>query len=186
MPEKRNDEWHTYSTSRRSYANPFWFMERMGVWGNRQSLGEARKKQNTTSWTTLIRCLLPPWEALPDSGAVNASVLFLDPVSIPACIFSYINYPNIWPWSLWYRKWSRWWIFITKRKEQAGLFKVEVPDILAAVGHINACREEANSPLPLPFLPALTKYTSVTSPKCGPPHHMVGPHPSAWQPPCST
>lgn len=38
---------------------------------------------------------LPHWEAVPDSGAVNAAALFLDPVSVPACIFSYINYPTV-------------------------------------------------------------------------------------------
>lgn len=57
-------------------------------------------------------CLLPHWEAVPNSGA---AALFLDPVSVPACIFSYINYPTVWPWSLWYRKWSRARIFLTKR-----------------------------------------------------------------------
>jgi len=164
------------------------------ICGEKECLGKqavsrgSQKKQTTTLWTTLLPCLLPHWEALPDSGAVNASALFLDPVSVPACIFSYINYPNAWPWSLWNIKWSSLQIFLTKRKEQARLqlFKVVMPSILAAVGHTNACREEANSPLPRPFLPALTKCTSLTSPKCGSPHHMVGPLPSAWQPPCST
>lgn len=142
----------------------------------------SQQKQTTVLWTTLIHCLLPHWEALPDSAAVNASALFLDPVSILDFIFSYINYPNIWLWSLWYRK-QRSQNFITKRKQQASLwlYKVVVPTVLAAVGHIIACLEETNHPL----FHVLTKTTSVTSLKCGSSHHMVGLHSSAWQPPCS-
>lgn len=65
------------------------------VFGETGSLQGSQKKQTTSSRTALICCLLPCWEALPDSGAVNASALFLHPVSTPDCIFSYISYPDV-------------------------------------------------------------------------------------------
>lgn len=58
-----------------------------------------QKQDKTTTKTTKPQNLpelhFPHCEALPGYEAVNASVFFLDPVSITAHIFSYINYPNV-------------------------------------------------------------------------------------------
>lgn len=64
------------------------------VFGETGSLWGKPENTNTTLCTTLICCLLPHQEALSDSGAVNASALFLDGAATPACIFTYINYPG--------------------------------------------------------------------------------------------
>lgn len=70
----------------------FW---RGWVFGEIGSVWGKPEKTNQHFVNHSHHCLLPHWEAVPDSGAVNASALFLDPVSAPACIFSYINYPSV-------------------------------------------------------------------------------------------
>lgn len=145
------------------------------VWGKPE-------KTNRCSVNHSHHCLLPHWEAVPDSGAVNASALFLDPVSVPACIFSCINYPSVWPRSLWYRKWSRAQIFLTKRTNSTPtIFKVLVPNDLDCSGPYKYLQRETTNPPPRRFLPALNKCTSVTPSL----HHKAESQPLSLVPLCS-
>lgn len=68
------------------------FRETGSLWGKPE-------KNKPPLHELLIHSLSPHCEALPDLGAVNAFDLFLDPASVPAYIFSYINYPNVLPMS---------------------------------------------------------------------------------------
>lgn len=77
-------------------AHPSWPLQRMGGWGSRQALGEPGKTRQCFV-SHAHRCLCLSGKLCQAQELLMLLPLFLDPVSVPACIFSYINYPSAWP-----------------------------------------------------------------------------------------